>query len=298
MTVSNEKLLYETHFSQYQWALTENEDNNQYWHHQAQDMHTLCAIDGIGDMLVRAVMIAQRLPTGPAHYNLLYGVARRSKMISGALRQLYSLVRPDRRQPLPHDDVFEVERALNDIYIHAKGMIDNYAWTIYHLFGDDELKKLHHTDIGLFRRKFQRNVSVSDFAEIAREFQTWEAQLKERRDPVAHRIPLTVPPAILDETDADTYRKLQEKADDAFRNLVVLAAQQAPIDDVKAASDTLTTINLEMGKVGTFLPLIIQDPEVRGVPIYPTVAQDVGQVVILARLINSRIEERLLLTQE
>lgn len=293
MTVSDQDLLFDTHLARYRWCLNGRDEADQFWHHEAQDTHALCAIDGIGDIQVRVVIIAQQLPSGPAHHNLLYGAARRSKMIWGAMRQLYALVRPDRRQPLPHDDVFEAERALNDIYIHSRGLLDNYAWAIFHLFGDEELRKLHQNDVSLFRKNFQKNPSVSDFGEIALKFKEWETELKERRDPVAHRIPLTVPPAALNEADAETYRKLQAQANDAFRNLTGLAAQQASMSDIESASEALKNLHLEMGKVGTFFPLIVHDPEKGGVPIYPTVAQDVGQVVTLARLLSSRIQERL-----
>jgi hypothetical protein len=293
MTVNNDDLMFETHLARYEWGLTGRVDQDQFWRHQAQEIHMLCAIDGVSDIQVQVVILAQHLPAGPAHHQLLFGVARRSKMIMGAMRQLHAMVKPDRREPLPHDNIFEVERALNDIYIHSRGLLDNYAWAVFHLFGDDQLRQIHQNDVSLFRRRFQQHPSVADFGEVGAQFSTWEQELKERRDPVAHRIPLTVPPAILNEKDAEIYGQLQEEANNAAGHLTRLVSEQAPIDEIETASEALKRVHDRMGLVGTFFPLIVHDPEKGGVPIYPTVAQDVGTLVRMARSLNERIRERL-----
>jgi hypothetical protein len=194
---------------------------------------------------------------------------------------------------VPLDDVSEVERALNDIYIHSRGLLDNYAWAIFHLFGDQELSELHQNDISLFRKRFRQNPSVSDFGAIAIKFDDWEAELKERRDPVAHRIPLTVLPAVLNERDSQVYRQLQIQANNALGHLTKLAGEQAQVSEIEAASEALKRVHDEMGRVGSFFPLIVHDPDKGGVPIYPTVAQDVGTLVRMARSMNERIQERL-----
>ncbi len=107
------------------------------------------------------------------------------------------------------EDVIASGRALNDVYIHALGTVDNYAWAIRHYFGNDELKRLRQIEVGLFKRDFRSNSTVSDFGDIAAAFADWHNEIKTRRDPVAHRIPLSVPPYVLNEDDEPAYRAFE-----------------------------------------------------------------------------------------
>lgn len=49
----------------------------------------------------------------------------------------------------------------------------------------------------------------------------------------------------------------------------------------------------QMEKTGTFVPMIVHDPDVGGNSIYPTVPEDVGNLVLFCRRLNARILERL-----
>lgn len=293
MTVSEDDLSYEVHFAIYRQFITRDSDNDAYWHHQAQEMHALSVMQAAGDVQTEIVSLGQGVKMGPAYHHLVFGAARRSKMIWGAFRQLHSLIPPDRTRPLPTDDVFEASRALNDIYIHTRGMLDNFAWTVLHLFGDDELKGLHQNDVGLFQRRFKANASVADFGEIAAEFDTWAKELKELRDPVAHRIPLSVPPAVLNDTEASEYATISRRANLALVELARLAAAGAPMEEIEAASAHIETLHAQMATVGTFVPAIVHDPAEAGVPIYPAVPQDIGQLVKLTRRLVAQIQEHL-----
>lgn len=295
MTVSDDDLRYETHIGFYRnhGHLSGDAEKDAYWHYQAQDQHMLCVIDGAGDIQTGIVSIGQQLPMGAAYHHLVFGAARRSRMIWGGLRHLHSLIAPDRKQPLPHDDVFEAARALNDIYIHTRGVMDNYAWSILHLFGDETLKRLHQNNVGLFIKRFCNNPSVSDFGEISAEFSDWHNEIKQRRDPVAHRIPLSVPPALLNEEDQAAYFALNEEANAAQLEFFEKIRLRAPQVEIDAASEKHEGIVVRMAKIGTFVPMIVHNPDDGGTRIYPTVPQDVGNLVLLCRQLNNRIVARL-----
>jgi hypothetical protein len=256
-------------------------------------MHSLSVMNAAGDIQTEILTTAQQLTMGEAYHHLVFGAARRSRMIWGAFRQLYDLILPDRNEPLPHDEVFEAARALNDIYIHTRGMVDNYAWTIRQLFGDADLKKLPPNDVSLFKNKFLNNASVSDFGDIASGFADWDSELKARRDPIAHRIPLSVPPALLNEDDQSKYVLLNEQYNTALSSYLQLVRDQSSKEETDAASEEVDRLLAAMAKIGTFVPMIVHDPKEGGVPIYPTVTEDIGQLIRLARLLNAQILKRL-----
>lgn len=165
---------------------------------------------GNGGFTTDILILGQKIGLEEAYHQLVFGAARRSKILWTAFRQLYRLISPDRTSPLPLDDVFEAARALNDIYIHLRGMQDNYAWALLYLFGGDASKQLNQGDVSLFSKKFTNVQPIAEFVDIVKPFSDWNTELKAMRDPVAHRIPLSVPPAILDEADQKKYAEVNE----------------------------------------------------------------------------------------
>jgi hypothetical protein len=164
---SNELLEYETHFAGYQSYLTGDIERDAHWHFEAQETHAICVLDAILGLQLEIVALSGKIQNEDAFYNLNFGAARRARMIWGAFRQLHYSIAPNRSEPMLHDDVFEASRALNDIYIHTRGMLDNYAWVLIYLFGDESSKALRRNDVDLFGKKFQ---SVSIFSLILRKF--------------------------------------------------------------------------------------------------------------------------------
>lgn len=295
MTVSDADLRYETHIGLYRQHGHKIGDPKRgaYWLYQAQHQHCLCVIAGIGDIQMHILSIGQQLEMGLAYHHLVFGAVRRSRMIWGALRQLYALIPPDREDPMPQDDVIEASRALNDIYIHTLGMLDNYAWAIRDLFGNEELRALHQNDVSLFSRRYRNNPSVSDFGEIASEFSDWNREIKERRDPVAHRIPLSVPPAILNGEDRSTYAALSDEANASQSTFFEKIRQNTDQAEIDAASDRWNDLMDRMARLGTFVPMIVHDPQEGGTRIYPTVPEDLGMLLLLSRQLNARLARRL-----
>ncbi|MER9656635.1 hypothetical protein NKJ26_24600 [Mesorhizobium sp. M0152] len=289
----NELLEYETHFAGYQSFLTGNVERDAHWHFEAQETHALHVLDAIQGLQLEIVELSGKVKNEDAFYNLNFGAARRSRMIWGAFRQLHYMIAPNRNDPMLHDDVFEAARALNDIYIHTRGMLDNYAWTLIHLFGDEPSKALRRNDVDLFGKKFQLASSFSEFKRILTPYADWNLELKERRDPVAHRIPLSVPPSFLNDSDAAEFSEMNERFDAARQRFSELAQNGAPQPEANAASAEADELYEQLQKIGRFVPIIVHDPKQGGTRIYPTVPQDIGRMVRISRELNHGISERL-----
>lgn len=293
--IPDEDLRYETHIGRYRQygRLKGDARQDAYWHHCAQATHAANVIDAVRDIHLGIVESSQSLSMDQGYFNLVFGAARRTRMIWDALRQIIGMIPPNRKEQMNPEDVIASGRALNDVYIHALGTVDNYAWAISHFFGNDALKRLRPVDVGLFRRDFCSNRFVSDFGEIAAEFANWHSEIKRRRDPVAHRIPLSVPPSVLNEEERDAYFASQKELSEAHSDILSNIAQNSPQEEVDAAAQVHENIIQRMNKLGTFYPVIIHNPDDPQTPIYPTVPEDVGKLVLLCRRLNRRIAERL-----
>jgi len=272
--------------------LTGDGKRDAYFYNQAQEMHCLSVMQAIGDLQTDILILGQKIGLEEAYHQLVFGAARRSKILWTAFRQLYRLISPDRTSPLPLDDVFEAARALNDIYIHLRGMQDNYAWALLYLFGGDASKQLNQGDVSLFSKKFTNVQPIAEFVDIVKPFSDWNTELKAMRDPVAHRIPLSVPPAILDEADQKKYAEVNELYNAAQSRFFVLCREPVERSEIDAASAEVESFHEQLQGIGKFAPVIVHDPKEGGTNIYPTVPQDIGMIVKLARLLNSRIESK------
>ena len=73
------------------------------------------------------------------------------------------------------------------------------------------LLKLPPMKIGLFQRCILED---SQFAQLTPSIVAqadWNSDLKNRRDPVAHRIPLAIPPQVLTPAQSSEYQRLSEE---------------------------------------------------------------------------------------
>ncbi len=249
-------------------------------------MHALHILDAIRDLQIEILNVSNSISNEGANTNLNFGAARRVRMIWGGFRHLYSLIRPDRSEPMMHDDVFEAARALNDIYIHTRGVLDNYAWALVFLFGN--VSAIRRNDVDLFGRKLESNL-IQSFLDVLAPYRDWNREMKERRDPVAHRIPLSVPPSFFTDEDHSKFLELNDRYNAAVRKFSELALIQAPQSDLDAASAEADRLHEESQRIGRFSPIIVHDPKEGGTRIYPTVPQDIGMLVRLVRQLNEKI---------
>jgi hypothetical protein len=286
---------YQDHLKLYEVAAYSDAspETRAYFQQQAQETHALCIQDALLDIHTEIAIICQTLTDVRARYHLLFGACRRTRIMWDGFRSLHSVCPPDRKAPLDTDEATTAARALNDIYIHMKGAIDNYAWAAISLFGNEKAKSLKEKEVGLFYKTFKNNDSLKDIYAIAEPFLEWDSEIKERRDPVAHRIPLSVPPAILTTEDERLLAAANSKAAKSHSAFLQLVRDGAPQHDIDAAHARAMTDMAESGKVGTFWPVVVHDPDVAPIPMYPTVPADIGKFVELCRKLNETIRARI-----
>lgn len=291
MTISNEELEYEYHVAFYRnlGLLTGNARGDAHMLRSAEQMHALSVMDAALDTFTSATSLSFSTADTEATTYLRYGVGRRAKFIWLSLRELVSKIPPDRTEPLSQEHVDVAANALNTVYLNLRGLLDNFALCVVHLLGSAETKALPPVHISLFSKEVLRDRNLGDVAAAVKPFVDWNADLRALRDPVAHRIPLSVPPALLDDQSVQEYRRIEAEYN---------AATAEALEAVRARTDSIPlfekaeAIAAQLRKVGTFRPIFHHHPNEGAISIYPTVPGDVGRAIRIARSISEIIEAK------
>jgi hypothetical protein len=129
-------------------------------------------------------------------------------MIWHSYRNIIFTVPADRLKPLSNDEQLDVSRDINLVYMHARGVMGDLAWCFLYEKEAGILGQLSHYDISLFSDKIRGKSKFGAFWSEIDGHRTWAADLKERRAPVAYRIPLPVPPTAITPEEEDQYDEL------------------------------------------------------------------------------------------
>jgi hypothetical protein len=261
-----DKLDFEHHLKFYEPLMGPNPgpDDGAYFRHRAEEMHSFAVYAALSDARLAIQTVEPMLSSSRAKHFVRYGVGRRLGMIWRSYREIVlDLVPPDRQEPLPQDDVSTVENHLNVIYINIMGVLDNYAGCLQHEVAPDK-GKLRPNRVGLFSSAFMIDPNLSGLRALLAEEQRWYEELKTRRDPAAHRFPLYVPPCALNREQEIQYRELE---DDFMKARNSLNFEKC--DELRRRQE----------KIGTFVSYFLHDFDQPPIPIYPTVPQDIANLV-------------------
>ena len=221
-------------------------------------------------------------------------MGRRTKFIWLSLRNLvFELIHPEREEPLPNDHVEAAAGDLNTIYINIRGALDNFAWSLLALFGEPGTQKLaseRPTIVSLFGREFAKDGNLSEVADLMGAFTGWSKDLKARRDPAAHRIPLSIVPALIDDATVGEYTRLQKKWSEVSAAAINAVARG---EDSSALFQEADAVHERLQRVGKFHPLFGHDPSEGLMKIYPVVPQDIAELVRVSRILTSFITAKI-----
>lgn len=275
-----EEVDFARHFEQFAepFLVEGNMENNAYFLHEAQQSHVDSINNAISELLGDALSLLAAIDfTDQAGHVFRFGVMRRLRMIDSAFKTFQSIVPPSRTVPLSQQESDQACRDLNAIYINILGLLDNYAWTAVHQLASPRTQAENPLAIGLFKPAFVADAALQALADIVRPFGDWEKEVKTRRNPAAHRMPLYVPPAALTPEDI--------VEDGRLEGLIAQAFDNRDFAKVEALRES-------QRRVGILIPRFLHDPEGPVLDIYPTVPQDIGQAVRVGRLVQEFLRER------
>lgn len=265
---------YEKHYNQFArpFLVDGNEANNRYFVHEAQQNHIYGVNNALLDMVGDALDLLQALNfTEDARHHFQYGVMRRLRMIDTSFKSFQSVIPPNRIIPLSQEQSDRVCRDLNAIYIDILGLLDNYAWVAIYQAGTLKTQTARPLDIGLFKPRFAADAGLSETAGVLRAFADWEREVKTRRNPAAHRIPLYVPHAALTPDDILEFERYEGLLSEALR-----AGEFEKLEGLRDAQR----------RVGTLVPKFLHDPREPAADIYPTLPGDIGHAIKIGRIVH------------
>ena len=242
---------------------------------EATHHHAICVFDPVRDLIYATTSLEGKLTNKNAKYFMLYGAARRANLIFGAYREIRSIAYEKRKEPLSQENQVALSQAINNIYIHVLGILDNFAWCLLYERQVELADKLHCNDVGLFSKKFRKQCYA--FSEMMDEIvlhDSWHKEVKEGRDPVAHRIPLYVPLAVLTADQAEHYSAISDRFSERLKDL-----------NFDEAEETLG----QLDSIGSFLPYFIHHPDESLIPIYPTIPTDLSHLIRIWRTVSNAL---------
>lgn len=270
---------YQAHYDQFAapFLIENNEESNRYFVDQAKENHVYGVNNALLELISDALTMLEVVRfTKDADHFLRFGVMRRLRMLMSSFRSFQAIIMPDRVVPLTQEQSDDVCRDLNAIYINILGLLDNYAWVMVHHAGNDVTKAATPMSIGLFKPMVARDPALRAVVQALAPYATWEQDVKTRRNPAAHRMPLYVPPAVYTSEDVAEYERYEHLMSGALR-----AQEFEKLSDLRVASR----------RIGTLAPVFLHDPGEKVMDIYPTVPTDIGQMVKIGRVVQTFLRE-------
>ena len=197
-------------------------------------------------------------------------------MIWLSIRRLLQIVPPDRNEPLPRNEVEYVAQDLNVIYINTRGILDNLAWAAVEQFTVAADRPRGNGDVGLFRPLMRKLPTLEPLGLTLAPYRGWDREFASRRDPAAHRIPLTVPPAVLDESAQLEFAERQLECNQIANEMIRAAKEGRDLTDLAEQREAAFE---RLERVGGFNPWFTHHPDEGPIPIYPTVPEDVATMI-------------------
>ena len=236
--------------------------------------HALCVFEPLRDWCVESVTLSQELSSPKSIYYMRYGLGRRFQMIFESFRSILAVCPPERDTSLSLDESKPLTRDVNIIYMNLIGALDNFAWCLLFEKGFTEAD-CHKNNVSLFSPKYRRLPFYRSISDLER-YDEWYKELRGRRDPVAHRIPLSIVPAVYTPEEAERFRTLSEQHLQAGAAL-----------DFQSAEEKMS----EIDRLGKFSGFFVHHPEDPIYPIYPTIPGDLANLVRIGNIVKGALLE-------
>lgn len=168
------------------------------------------------DLLLKLATLNSNLQVEEAGEFLMKGAGRRLKTITRCLENILNLFPVEREDRMSEDELSDLTINIHAYFINIAGLFDNLGWAFVYenrLFGKPKENKINRNGVGLFNKKTQERLKPDLLNYLTGDkIKLWyENYSKGYRDALAHRIPLYVPPAILNKSEADTYRDIDRQ---------------------------------------------------------------------------------------
>ena len=168
------------------------------------------------ELMLKLLHLRSKLTKEKAREYLMQGVGRRLNVLTKCTHNIFRIFPVEKTDLLPRDDLTDLDINLHAFFVNISGIIDNLGWVFVYendLFGSPKEGKIDKNGVGLLNKKTQAHLGpdLNEYLKSER-MQTWYTEYsKNYRDALAHRIPLYVPPSLLNKEENDEYMLLEKE---------------------------------------------------------------------------------------
>lgn len=206
-------------------------------------------LDQEHDLLEKAFFKPKDLTNRQAIRHLKEGLIRRLYMMRSSRVFMRENTQPDRQEPLSAYLATELAVHVNGYYLNLCGALDNmawmlaYEWTLLPNLDENSIDSRRYCN--LFSNRFLQDVrrKHSGLAQMLTDHVDWNRELREFRDPAAHRIPLYISPGVI----------TSEEVLDKFHEI----GREAEKTRKERGGRSISEIFDEQRALATYVPLII-----------------------------------------
>lgn len=139
-----------------------------------------------------------------------HGFLRRIKSMARSITNVFTLLPPERTSIPSSEERHDAEINIQAFLFNTFAATDNLAWI---WVGEKGITKpdgseLPHRQVGLRKQRIRESFSAA-FQAYLQTLDAWFGHLEDFRHALAHRIPLYIPPHMIDPKDEEAYRKLE-----------------------------------------------------------------------------------------
>ena len=167
-------------------------------------------------LLLGLISFEPRLKNEKAREYLMQGVGRRLKTLTRCINNIFITFPPYQIGHLSKEALTDTDINLHAFFINVAGVFDNLAWIFVYendLLGKSKEGKIPRNRVGLFNEETQKHLKAELRIYLNTDsMKSWyESYSKSYRDSLAHRIPLYVPPSVLNKTEEKEYQNIEEQ---------------------------------------------------------------------------------------
>lgn len=240
-----------------------------------------------------------KLNSGAGKY-LRQGVLDRYLTVEEDWRWIFFNIPPTRKHPLVARDGREACRHINSLYLHMQGILDNFAWLFLYQCAPQITSSISPTKVYLYSQQVIDLLPEGPEKSVILTLSTWFSEMKLKRHPIAHRLPLHIPAQILlSDKQLQERERLQKKYLEGQRIFFEKSAEDLSIDpqnlDAKAIDkrnrdvteriekfeNEQNEIEVAMDSLGSFTPGFMYLENESFYPLYPDVAEDIHNLDLI-----------------
>jgi hypothetical protein len=269
----SQSLFFEDHLHFFRTLFAVKGDTSELVLRKAWLNHSFVILNPLQDLSTKAMIAAEQLKSNDAKNFLKYGAGRRLLAIWYSYRSITQMAHAERIEPLTEAEAHELNKDINLMYMHLRGVLDNYAWAYCYENEKNLLQDRKGNErkfIGLFNSDFPKESKNKELWTELDAYRCWATELSNKRDPVAHRIPLCIVPSYITPDQNAEFQALQNDSDDAL--------QQHDFQKVQMIAQ-------KQRSVGRFPMVFAHSPDEDPIPIYPTIPGDMVNLILIQEII-------------